>query len=85
MDAGAALAALAALEIPCALRLNGKRSLLPLWASGSIAVDVKNKIVRRDAIQVAINEYLVSHGMLLTKDKGVQEAFIRNFDHLADI
>lgn len=56
-----------------------------IWASGSIAVDAKRKIVHRDALQVAINAYLVSYGLLLMQDKSVQEAFIRKFDHLADI
>ncbi len=56
-----------------------------IWASGNIAVDAKKKIVRRDALQTAINAYLKSYGLLLTQDKSVQEAFIRKFDHLADI
>ncbi|WP_306050806.1 hypothetical protein [Oceaniradius stylonematis] len=56
-----------------------------IWAAGDIAVDVHKKIVRRDALQVAINAYLDSYGLLLTRNKSVQEAFVRKFDHLADL
>lgn len=56
-----------------------------IWASGSIAVDFKEKIVRRDALQIAITSYLDSYGLILTKDHNMQAAFIRKFDNLADI
>ena len=56
-----------------------------IWASGSIAVDANKKIVRRDALQTAINVYLAAYGSLLTRDQNVQAAFIRKFDHLSDI
>lgn len=56
-----------------------------IWASGNIAVDAKRKIVWRDALQVAIETYLNSYGVLLTQDKSLQEAFVRKFDRLADI
>ena len=56
-----------------------------IWASGSLAVDVKEKIVRRDALQVAITSYLEAYGLILTKDHDIQAAFIRKFDNLADI
>ncbi|WP_197432708.1 hypothetical protein [Pseudovibrio brasiliensis] len=55
-----------------------------IWATGSPAVDPKNKIVRRNSLYEAIDQYLVSYGQLLTEDKRSQEAFIRKFDHLAD-
>lgn len=60
---------------------NGWRIL----ATSGIAVDVKKKIVRRDQLQDAITSYLKSYKELLIKEKSVQEAFIRKFDHLADI
>lgn len=56
-----------------------------IWASGDDAVDVTEKIVRRDKLQAAIESYLESYGSLLKQDEDVQDAFIRKFDHLADI
>jgi hypothetical protein len=55
-----------------------------IWATGEIGVEPSKKIVRRDALQGAINGYLEEYGILLLKDHGIQSAFIRKFDHLAD-
>ena len=60
---------------------NGWRIL----ASGDKGVDVQKKIVWRNALQGAIEGYIQSYGQLLKQDKSVQEAFIRKFDHLADL
>jgi hypothetical protein len=56
-----------------------------IWASGDRAVDVQKKIVRRDALQCAIENYTSSYGQLLMEDISIQQAFIRKFDHLSDI
>ncbi|MGR3495624.1 hypothetical protein [Citreimonas sp.] len=55
-----------------------------IWATGEIGIEPSKKIVRRDALQGAINSYLEKYGILLLKDHGIQSAFIRKFDHLAD-
>lgn len=54
-----------------------------IWATGSIAVNFSKKIIRRDAFQKEIDNYIESYRQLLLTDVEIQEAFIRKFDDLA--
>ena len=47
------------------------------------AIDPANKIIHRDDLQTAIQDFIDDYRKLLLADKPVQEAFIRKFDHLA--
>lgn len=55
-----------------------------ILASGGIAIDPQEKLIRRDEFQDAITKYITSYGSMLTKDKITQEAFIRKFDYITD-
>lgn len=52
---------------------------------GSVGIDTEKKIVFRDALQVAIEKYICAYGVLLQTDRDIQAAFIRKFNHLADV
>ena len=54
-----------------------------IWASGEIAVDPGNRLVRRDALQKGIDKYIEGYGRILSVDLGLQRAFIRKFDNLS--
>lgn len=45
-------------------------------------VDFDNKIVNRDAMSDAIDDYLANYRQALKIDQGLQEAFVRKFDNL---
>ncbi|MDK4724935.1 hypothetical protein [Rhizobium phaseoli] len=45
-------------------------------------VDFDNKIVNRDAMGDAIDDYLANYCQALKTDQGLQEAFVRKFDNL---
>lgn len=53
-----------------------------IWATGKRGVDSQNKLVKRDALQSGINDYLQAYGKLLASDQTTQDAFIRKFDDL---
>jgi len=55
-----------------------------IWATSGVAVDPRRKIVKRDQLHEAIEEYLKNYGMALCKQDVLQKAFIRKFSHLAD-
>ncbi|WP_300058098.1 hypothetical protein [uncultured Roseobacter sp.] len=50
--------------------------------SREACIDHENKIIDRDKLQNAINDYIHNYGKRLKEDPDLQVAFIRKFDHL---
>lgn len=54
-----------------------------IWASGSEIIDAGRKIVWRNNLQAAIDDYITQYGLNLLTDPDLQAGFIRKFDYLA--
>lgn len=54
-----------------------------IWASGRKLIDAGRKIVFRDNLQTAIEDYIEQYGRRLLTERRLQEAFVRKFDYLA--
>jgi hypothetical protein len=71
-------------SVRCALLHEARtRNGWRLWVSGSAPIDAMRKMVYREALQRAIDDYVDAYGRDLTTDQSLQEAFVRKFDDLA--
>lgn len=71
-------------SVRCALLHEARtRNGWRLWVSGSAPIDAARKIVYREALQSAIDDYVDAYGRDLTTDQALQEAFVRKFDDLS--